>query len=111
MDKLEEKRRVIENVLLKYTQPPFAEEEIEIETIFDRHHDRYLLVEIGWENDSRVYQTVAHLDIINEKVWIQLDKTPNGIANDLLENGFAKDQIVLGFRSETLRKMSEFALA
>jgi hypothetical protein len=59
----------------------------------------------------RVHQTVAHLAIINGKIWIQLDKTPNGIANDLLENGIPKDQIVLGFRSETLRKMSEFALA
>ena len=94
-----------------YTEPPFADEEIEVETVFDRERDRYLLVEVGWENGSRVHQTVAHLDIINEKIWIQFDKTPNGIANDLLENGFSKDQIVLGFRSETLRKMSEFALA
>jgi len=111
MDKLEEKRRVIEKVLLKYTEPPFADEEIEVETVFDRDRDRYLLVEVGWENGLRVHQTVAHLAIINGKIWIQLDKTPNGIANDLLENGIPKDQIVLGFRSETLRKMSEFALA
>ena len=111
MDKLKEKRRTLENVLLKYTEPPFADEAIEVETVFDRDSDRYLLVEVGWENGLRVHQTVAHLDIINNKIWIQLDKTPNGIANDLLENGFSKDQIVLGFRSETLRKMSEFALA
>lgn len=49
--------------------------------------------------------------LINEKVWIQLDKTANGIANALLENGLSKGEIVLGFRSETLRKMSEFAFA
>ncbi|MGI8883927.1 MAG: element excision factor XisI family protein [Pyrinomonadaceae bacterium] len=40
---------------------------------------------------------------------MQLDKTEHGIANDLLENGLPKNKIVLGFRSETLRKMSEFA--
>ena len=111
MDKLEKMRETIENVLTAYTEPPFAEEGIETEVVFDRDRDRYLLVEVGWENGVRVHQTVAHLDIINEKVWIQLDKTPNGIANDLLDNGMSKDEIVLGFRSETLRGMSDFALA
>lgn len=110
MDKLETTRSKIENILTKYTEPPFVEEGIETEVVFDRERDRYLLVEVGWENNARVHHTIAHLDIINKKVWIQLDKTPNGIANDLLEKGMSKDEIVLGFRSETLRKMSEFAL-
>lgn len=111
MNRLEIMRETIEKVLLKYAEPPFAEEKLETEVIFDRNRDRYLLVEVGWENNARVHQTVAHLDIINGKIWIQLDKTPNGIANDLLENGMSKTEIVLGFRSETLRKISEFALA
>ena len=111
MVKLEKMRKTVEKVLLKYTEPPFAEEKLETEIVFDHERDRYLLVEVGWENNARVHYTIAHLDIINGKVWIQLDKTPNGIANDLLENGFSKNEIVLGFRSETLRKLSEFALA
>ncbi len=111
MDKLETMRSEIEKVLSKYTEPPFTEEGIETEVVFDRQHDRYLLVEVGWEKGLRVHQTVAHLDIINGKIWIQLDKPPHGIATDLLENGFSKNEIVLGFRSETLRKMSEFAFA
>ncbi len=111
MDELEKIRGAVEEVLLKYTKPPFAEEGIETEVVFDRERDRYLLVEVGWENGLRVHQTVVHLDIINRKVWIQLDKTEHGIANDLLEKGLPKNKIVLGFRSETLRKMSEFAFA
>lgn len=78
-------RGTVEKVLLKYTEPLFAEEKLEIEVVFDRMRDRYLLVEVGWENNARVHHTIAHLDIINQKVWIQLDKTPNGIANDLLD--------------------------
>jgi len=111
MDRLKKMREAAEKVLLKYTEPPFAEEKIETEVVFDRQRDRYLLVEVGWENNARVHHTTAHLDIINGKIWIQHDRTPNGIANDLLDNGMSKDEIVLGFRSEILRKMSEFALA
>ena len=110
MDKLNKLTEAVEKALLKYTEPPFAEEKIETEVAFDRERNRFLLVEVGWENNTRVHHTIAHLDIINGKVWIQLDKTPNGIANDLIDNGLSKGEIVLGFRSETLRKMSEFAL-
>ncbi|MBA4184262.1 MAG: XisI protein, partial [Acidobacteria bacterium] len=70
MDKLETMRSEIEKVLSKYTEPPFTEEGIETEVVFDRQHDRYLLVEVGWEKGLRVHQTVAHLDIINGKIWI-----------------------------------------
>ena len=111
MDALDIKRDLIEQVLSKYTEPPFADETTQTEVVFDRARDRYLLLEIGWENSSRVHQTVAHLEIINGKIWIQLDKTQRGIANDLLDQGVSKSDIVLGFRSQTLREISEFAVA
>ncbi len=65
MDNLETMRSEIEKVLSRFTEPPFTEEGIETEVVFDRQHDRYLLVEVGWEKGLRVHQTVAHLDIIN----------------------------------------------
>ena len=111
MDALDTKRDLIEQVLSKYTEPPFADEATQTEVVFDRARDRYLLLEIGWENSLRVHQTVAHLEIITGKIWIQLDKTPRGVAYDLLDNGVSKNEIVLGFRSQTLREISEFAVA
>lgn len=62
MDKLGNMREMVEKVLLKYTEPPFAEESIETEVVFDRIRDRYLLVEVNWENNARVHHTIAHLD-------------------------------------------------
>ena len=46
MVKLEKMRGTVEKVLLKYTEPLFAEEKLEIEVVFDRMRDRYLLVEV-----------------------------------------------------------------
>ena len=52
---------------------------------------------------------MVHIDIINDKIWIQRDGTEDGIATELLSAGVPKDRIVLGFRSPEMRKHTEFA--
>lgn len=111
MDTLENYRQIIRRILTEYARVPYAYGEIQIEPVFDRESDRYLLIILGRENDRRVHGCLAHIDIINGKVWIQRDGTEHGIANELVEAGVPKDQIVLGFRSPELRKHTEFAVA
>jgi len=72
--------------------------------------DRYLLVEVGWENGYRIYGTVLHIDIIDNKLWIQHDGTEEGIADELVALGIPKQQIVLGFKPIDRRQVTEFAI-
>ena len=53
---------------------------------------------IGWDDGKRVHGSLAHVDIIDGKFWIQRDGIEHGIANELLEAGIPKDRIVLAFR-------------
>jgi hypothetical protein len=62
-------------------------EDIRLEAVIDKDHDRYLLVEVGWQNVRRIYGTLLHIDIINNKLWIQQDGTEAGIADDLIAFG------------------------
>jgi hypothetical protein len=41
---------------------------VQVELVFDREHDRYLLVETGWQNGYRIYGTLLHIDIIDNKL-------------------------------------------
>lgn len=84
--------------------------EIQLEAITDSEHQRYLLVEIGWQNGRRIYGTLLHIDIIDNKLWIQHDGTENGIANELVALGIAKQHIVLAFKPIERRKITEFAI-
>lgn len=59
----------------------------------------------------RVHHTPIHIDIINDKIWIQYDDTEEGIATDLLDAGVPAQDIVLGFRPTELRPYTEFAVA
>lgn len=111
MDTLEIYRQLIRKILTEYAQIPYAHGDIQIETVFDRESDRYLLMILGRDNGRRVHGCLVHVDIINDKVWIQRDGTEHGIANELVEAGVPKNQIVLGFRSSEIRKHTEFAIA
>jgi len=51
------------------------------------------------------------VDIVNGKLWIRCDNTEDGIATELVAAGVPKGDIVLGFKSEEMRRHTEFAAA
>lgn len=83
----------------------------EVELVFDRERNHYLLVEIGWQDGYRIYGTLLHIDIVGDKVWIQQDGTEAGVAEELVLAGIPKNSIVLGFKSIERRKLTEFAIS
>lgn len=101
---------LVQTVLKTHTANHLSED-TEKELIFDKESDRYLLVHLGWENQERVYGCVVHVDIKDGKIWIQRDLTEAGIANELVELGVPKTDIVLGFRAPYVRQFTEFAVA
>ena len=115
MDSLENYRQIILQILQNHvkfaTQASSPSGEYEYEIIADREADRYLVMSQGWEARRRVHACIIHVDIVGDKIWIQHDGTEYGIAEELLKAGVPKDKIVLGFKSPTLRKYTEFAAA
>ena len=111
MDKLENYRDIVENILTEQAATPYAYGEIERRTLFDRAKDNYLLYIVGWDIDGRVHGILTHIDIINDKIWIQRDGTEDGIADDLESVGVPKSDIVLAWHEPELRKYTEYAVA
>ncbi len=111
MDTLDTYREIIENILVEYTKIPYAYSDIQTEAAFDRKHDRYLLVNVGWDSGKRVHGSLVHIDIINGKLWIQRDGTEHGVARELVTAGIPKDRIVLGFHPEDMRQYTDYAAA
>jgi XisI protein len=54
---------------------------------------------------------LIHVEIIDSKVWIQVDGTEDGIAQDLVQAGIPKEDIVLGFHEPSIRPHTGFAVA
>lgn len=95
--------QLVKNILADYAKYKPAYGDIESKVIFDDEHGRYTLLEVGWDDSQYVHGSIIHVDIINDKIWIQYDGTEEGIARDLVDAGVPKEKIVLGFRPERLR--------
>jgi hypothetical protein len=111
MDVLEAFRDSVERILTEYAEFLTTDAVSVCETVFDRRNDRYLLVEVGWEDGYRIYGTLIHIDIEAGKLWIQHDGTEEGVANDLVAAGIPEDCIVLAFRPAAMRAHTKYAVA
>ncbi len=110
MEKIAQYRSYIQQLLTEYAQGSPSDDDMETELIFDTERDHYQVVYTGWQNRQSVYGCVLHLDIKNDKIWIQHDGTEIGIANELVELGVPKEDIVLGFHEPLVRKYTGFAV-
>jgi hypothetical protein len=66
---------------------------------------------VGWDGMRRVHGCVVHIDILDEKIWIQHDGTSRPVAEALLAAGIPREAIVLGFHPAALRHHTDFAVA
>ena len=112
MDTRGQYRDIIEKVLAPYAERRYSDTGISNEAVFDRERDHYLVMSVGWQGYRRVQHSLLHLDLINDKVWIQRDGTEYGIANELEAAGIPKSHLILAFHSEDDRALiPEYAVA
>lgn len=109
MDKLNKYRQYIQQLLTEQSQGDLLGGEIESETVFDRENDRYLLIDLGWNEHRRIYNCVIHLEIRAGKIWIQRNQTDRKVADVLMAMGVANEDIVLGLQPPYLREYTDFA--
>jgi len=110
MDKLEDYRLKIKQLLTKYLiyKPSYGE--VEVEPIFDTEHDHYQITNVGWNGQKRIYGTIMHLDLKNNKIWIQQNTTEVDIALELAEMGVPREDIIIGFNTPIMRQLSGFGV-
>ena len=111
MENLDTLHAAIHSVFAEWEKLPRIPSDWRIVAVQDPQHDRYTLQHISFAGDRYDTRLLAYLEIRAGKIWILTDNTEEGIASDLVAEGIAKDQIVLGFYSTPLRKIGEFAVA
>ncbi len=110
MDKLTQYRRLIREILEKHSQIKLANENIKVYKFFDPEGDHYQVFHAGWDKYHRVFGPVIHIDIIDDKIWIQYDGTEFAVANELVELEVPKEDIVLGYHAPFMRQYDEFGV-
>ncbi len=111
MDEVNRYRKIIRELIQNYAQYQPARGDVQIEVIFDESNDHYELMYAGWNGPYRIHGSVLHIDIRNEKIWIQYDGTHAGIADELVKAGVPHNRIVLAFKPPEIRPHTDFAVA
>lgn len=111
MDKLSNYRGLIQNILTEYVHHDQGNGPVETQLLLDAQNDHYQVMVIGWENKQRVYYPVFHLDIKDNKIWVQQNVSDFDVVTALMDKGVPKTDIVLAFQSPYTRQFSGFAAA
>ncbi|MGD1861418.1 MAG: XisI protein [Leptolyngbyaceae cyanobacterium] len=108
---VEQYRRYIQQLLSERARQGQGQQhgtEYEVQTLSDVDQDHYQLLHVGWRGHKRQFGCILHLDIKAGKIWIQHDGTEIGIANQLVELGVPKQDIVLAFHEPEVRQFTDF---
>jgi hypothetical protein len=113
MDKLTKYRDLIKQILTQYVEFDNRRPNPEIEhlLIADDEHGHYIWLNLGWSKGERLNSPTIYVRLKDGKIWIEEDWTDIGIANQLLEAGVPREDIVLALHAPEMRQYTEFAAA
>src|SRR5437763_1078227 len=110
MDRAHRYRAIIRCLVEEYARWKPSHGQIENELIIDPVGDHYVVMHVGWHDQRRVHGPVIHIDLIDDKIWVQHDATNRPIADELVAAGVPREHIVLGFHPANVRKYTDYAL-
>ena len=114
MDKVKKYQAIISDTLKRYAAMPVegsSEPELEEQLILDTERNHFQILAIGWERGKRVYYPISHLDIKNDKIYIQEDATDFDVVGELERQGVPATDIVLAFHAPFKRPITGYAVA
>ena len=113
MERIEKYRTCIRQLLTHQAnqEQNNPNEEIECQLVFDTEHDHYQLLDVGWEDLKRIYYCFIHIDIKDGKIWIQRNMTEADLAEELIEMGVAREDIILGLHPPYKRPFTGYGVA
>ena len=111
MDKVEQYRVLVKTLITRYASEDISSQDVAVELVLDVEHDHYQWMNVGWEGLSRIYSCIVHLDIKDGKVWLQQNLTDRNPAEELVDMGVAREDIVLGLHPPYKRPYTDYGVA
>jgi len=97
MDTMNNYSNIIKRILLKYAQMRPSHGNIRLEVVFDDIHQRYALMQVGWNRGQRVRGNLLYITLNNGQVWLEYDGIGYGISQELINQGIAEKDIILAY--------------
>ncbi|MEG4803915.1 XisI protein [Microcoleus sp. ARI1-B5] len=99
-------REIVKQVILQYAKLRPSHGDIRLDPVFDETHDRYALMQVGWDRGRRVRGNLIYITLEDGKVYIEYDGMECGITQNLIDRGIPENDIVLAFMSYSLTALT-----
>lgn len=83
---------------------PYGWKNVQNQVLVDRENRHYQLIRVGWHEGKRIHYVVFHFDIIDDKVWVQQNRTDLPIGEELEGLGIPEQDTVLAFWRTSLQE-------
>lgn len=110
MDKITKYRTYVQTLLTRYAQSD-RDNTIEVQLLLDVERDHYQGMNVGWHGLERIYRCIMHFDIKDGKIWLQQNLTDQNPAEELVEMGVPREDIVLGLQPPYKRQSTDYGVA
>ena len=111
MDRTHELRVIVRRVFEEVARMTPSEGDLRTELVCDDAAGHYQLGEVGWEGRRRIDNIYLHVDVFDDRVWLQHDGTNLRLAEWLEREGIPKHNIVLAFHPAEVRRYTDYAIA
>ncbi|MGI0493386.1 XisI protein [Alkalinema pantanalense CENA528] len=111
MERVDFYQQCIRQLLKNHADENSADSSIESQLVIDTENHHYQILDVGWDGMKRVYHCFVHLDIKDGKIWIQRNMTEADLAQELVEMGVPKEDIVLGLHPPYKRPHTGYGVA
>ena len=101
MDTLTTCRHVVKQTLLHYAELRPSHGDIRLDVVFDETHDRYALMQVGWDSGRRVRGNLVYITLHDDKVYVEYDGLERGITSELTSKGIPAHKVILAFLPES----------
>lgn len=76
----------------------------------DDEHGNYVILQADCCGGHYLQGTIIYIRLIDGKIWVQYDSTEYMVANELVDVGVPKTEIVLGFRHPSVKQYIGFSV-
>jgi hypothetical protein len=101
MDTIITYREIVKQVISDYAKLRPSHGNIRLDAVFDREHDRYALMQVGWDRGQRIRGNLIYIVINNGKIAIEYDGMEGCITQDLIQQGIPERDIIFAFLPES----------
>jgi hypothetical protein len=110
-NKLDRYREAVKSLISNYANSDSSNDEVEVQLMLDADRDHYQWMNVGWQGSDRIYRCLMHFDIKDGKIWLQQNLTDRDPAEELVNMGVPKGDIVLGLQIPSKRLYTDYGVA